>query len=146
MLMIVNKLKYPISFLYYISENYLNIFPMLLHSEFFSKRLYCAQYLSIFSSVAQTITQEYIEDVYLFIDEHGYVPDFTYFIEKTQTLTNDLTLRAKWMRDEYKEGRGGVASITLTTSCKRIIKKSIADYLNVIKTLRNINQVYSNYK
>lgn len=116
---------------------------MLLHSEFFSRRLFCAQYLNIFTDIAHTITQEYIEDVYTFIDQNGYMPDFAYFIDKTQALTNELTLRARWMRDEYKEGRGGRASITLTTSCKRVIKRNVAEFLHVSKTLKNINQAHA---
>ena len=108
-------------------------------SDFFSQRIVGRQYLRMFENQARTITNEYIEDAYLFVKKHGYSPSFSYIMEKMQALTNELTLRAQWMRDEYKEGRGGKASIKLTTSCKRVMKGCIAEYLNVTKTLNNIN-------
>lgn len=101
-------------------------------------RLYCNQYIDIFKNVAYTITQEYIEDVYTQVNSTGTVPNFKYFIEKSEALSNELNMRAKWMCSEYKEGRGGKGSITLTTSFKRVIKKNVAEYLQVAKTLRNL--------
>lgn len=105
-------------------------------------RLYCDQYIEIFKDVAGTITQEYIEDIYKLIEMSG-PQNLKYFIEKAEALNNELTMRARWMSSEYKEGRGGKGSITLTTSFKRVIKKSVADYLHVVRTLKSIQT--SNY-
>ena len=115
-------------------------------SQFFYPRLAGKEYLSKFEAIAFTITNEYIDDVYKFVRDHGYAPVFGDTLEKMQSLTNELTVRAQWMRDEYKEGRGGKASITLTTSCKRVIKGCVADYLQAAKNLRYISDYSGCYR
>jgi hypothetical protein len=105
----------------------------------FFNRLYCNQYLDIFKDIAYTITQEYIEDAYLLMDTSATTPNLKYFIEKAESLTNELTLRARWMSSEYKEGRGGKGSVTLTTSFKRVIKRNVSEYLHVVNTLKKMS-------
>jgi hypothetical protein len=107
-------------------------------SSFFN-RLYCDQYIDIFKDIAYTITQEYIEDIYLQMNTSGVTPNLKYFIDKAESLTNELTIRARWMSSEYKEGRGGKGSVTLTASFKRVVKKNVSEYLHAANTLKKMS-------
>ncbi len=106
-------------------------------SEFFGQRVYGKQFQDLFEQMAKTITREYIQEIYNHIENYGVPPSFEEMMEKVKALTTELTMRAEWIREDYKEGRG-YRSIKLTTGCKRIIKNSINEYLRQSKTITAI--------
>lgn len=108
-------------------------------TEIFNRQIYGRKFLAVFERIAYTITGEYIEDIHIHLDKYGCPPSFEERMSKVRALTNELTMRAKWIRDEYKEGKG-YRSVKLTTGCKRIIKKSVNDYLTQIKYLDSISR------
>lgn len=108
-------------------------------TEIFNRQIYGRKFLSVFERIAYTITREYIEDIHIHIDKFGCPPSFEERMSKVKALTNELTMRAKWIRDEYKEGKG-YRSVKLTTGCKRIVKKSVNDYLTQVKYIDSISK------
>lgn len=107
-------------------------------TEIFSKQVYGRKLLSVFERIAYTLTCEYIQDAHDHIEQYGCPPSFEEKIRKVKALTNDLTMRASWIRDEYKDGKG-YRSIRLTTGCKRVTKRSVNEYLRQVKYLDAIN-------
>lgn len=111
-------------------------------TEFFGQRIYGKQFQDLFEQMARTITSEYIQEIYDRIEASGAPPSFEEIMEKVKALSTDLTLRAEWIRDNYKEGRG-YRSIKLTTGCKRIIKYSVNEYLKQTKSVNAIKMQQS---
>ena len=108
-------------------------------SDFFSQRIFGKQLLHSFENMARTITNEYVQDIYNSIEINGYTPSFEELMEKVKALDNDLKMRAFWIREDYREGRGR-RSIKLTTGCKRVINQSVNDYLVRSKTILAIRK------
>lgn len=106
-------------------------------SEFFNNRTYGRQFLQIFEQMAVTITEEYVQDVIRFVEVHGFSPSFEELMQKVKALNDDLSMRATWIREDYREDRGR-RSIKLTTGCKRIISRSVQEYLTRSKTIASI--------
>lgn len=107
---------------------------------YFEDQINGVKFVDLFQQIASTITGEYINDIYISIEESGFPPSFEDIMHKVNTLTTELTMRAEWMRDNYKEGKG-YRSIKLTTGCKRIIKQSIDEYLRQVKSIQSIRKM-----
>ncbi len=103
-------------------------------TDFFSQRVYGKQFLDLFEQMAYTITNEYVQDVFNAIETTGCTPSFEELMEKIKALTNELTMRATWIREDYKEGKGR-RSVKLTMGCKKIINKYVEEYMRRTKTL-----------
>ena len=101
---------------------------------FFSQRVYGKQFLDLFEQMAYTITNEYVQDVFNAIESTGCTPSFEELMEKIKALTNELTMRATWIREDNKEGKGR-RSVKLTMGCKKIINKYVEEYMRRTKTL-----------
>ena len=108
-------------------------------TEFFGQRAYGKQFVTLFEQIAQTITGEYIQEIYDYIDNCGAPPTFGDIMTKVKALSTELTMRAEWMRDNYKENKG-YRSIKLTTGCKRVIKNSVDAYLRQVKSINSISR------
>jgi hypothetical protein len=89
-----------------------------------------------FQNMAETITAEYIEDLYKEINERGTTPSFDYLMQKVKELNDDLNRRAIWIREDYKEERMK-KSTRLTKACKKIIAKSVNDFACAAKLVLN---------
>lgn len=63
-------------------------------TEFFSNRAYGRQFLQLFEQMANTIIDEYIQDIVTSIQENGYSPSFEELMQKVKTLNDDLVMRA----------------------------------------------------
>jgi len=103
-------------------------------TEFFSNRAYGRQFLQLFEQMAHTILEEYVDDVKKFVDQNGYSPSFEELMARVKALSDDLTMRAAWIREDYHEDRGR-KSIKLTTGCKRVIHKTVEEYLRRSKAV-----------
>lgn len=110
---------------------------MMTITEFFSNRAYGRQFLQLFDQMAATITEEYVQDVIRFVDTNGFSPSFEELMQRVKALSDELSMRATWIREDYREDRGR-RSLKLTTGCKRIIKRSIDEYLTRSKTIMSI--------
>ena len=106
-------------------------------TEFFGQRIYGKHFQDLFEQMANTITREYIQEIYNYIETYGVPPSFEQTVEKVKALTTELTMRAEWIREDYKEGRG-YRSIKLTTGCKRVIKSCVNEYLRQSKTVSSL--------
>ncbi|MBL7681738.1 MAG: hypothetical protein JNK00_00135 [Flavipsychrobacter sp.] len=106
-------------------------------TDFFSNRMYGRQYQSLFERMAATITKEYIDQLHIHIEKYGCPPTFNDILSRVSALTNELKLKATWIREDYREG-SGYRSVKLTTGCKRIIKSSVEQYLTQSKILSSI--------
>lgn len=109
-------------------------------SDFFGKRTFTKQFEELFDEIASTITSEYIQENYNHIHNYGVPISFEEAMVKVNALTNELTLRAEWIREDYKIGKG-YKSVRLTTGCKRIIKRSVNDYLRQLKSVKAISRL-----
>jgi hypothetical protein len=89
-----------------------------------------------FQNMAETITAEYIEDLYKEINEKGTTPSFDYLMQKVKELNDDLNRRAIWIREDYKEERMK-KSTRLTKACKKIVSKSVNDFACAAKLVLN---------
>jgi hypothetical protein len=89
-----------------------------------------------FQNMAETITAEYIEDLYREINDNGTTPSFDYLMQKVKELNDDLNRRAVWIREDYKEERLK-RSTRLTKACKKIISKSVNDFACAAKLVLN---------
>ena len=96
--------------------------------------VYGKHLLERFQLIANTITNEYIEDFYQHLLVHDTVPTFEDLMQKTKMLQDDLTYRLTWVREDYKEERGR-HSPRLTKGCKRIISTSVQHYISVVKNI-----------
>jgi len=94
--------------------------------------LFGKQSLTLFSQIAETITTEYVEDITKGIIEKGYAPSFEELMHKVKALNNELSLKVVWLRDNYKIERGR-KSARLTRGCKKIINRSVDDFLRTVK-------------
>jgi len=103
-------------------------------TEFFSNRAYGRQFLQLFEQMANTIIDEYIQDIVTSIQENGYSPSFEELMQKVKTLNDDLVMRAAWIREDYHMDRGR-KSVKLTTGCKKIIARAIEEYLRRSKAI-----------
>lgn len=103
-------------------------------TDFFTNRAYGRQFLQLFEQMAATITEEYVEDMMQFIQTNGYTPSFEELMQRMRALSDDLTLRATWIKEDYREDRGR-RSIKLTTGCKKIINKAVDEYLRRSKAI-----------
>jgi hypothetical protein len=84
-----------------------------------------------------------VAEVYAKIEETGITPSFDELMDKVRELHDDLSRRAIWIREDYKEDRGR-RSPRFTKGCKRIIDKSTQDFLCTVKlVLRHRNNSYS---
>jgi hypothetical protein len=106
-------------------------------TDFWNQRVYGKHYQDLFQEISNTITGEYIEDIFLYIEKNGAPPSFEEIMRKVKTLSTELTMRAEWIRENYKEGKG-YRSIKLTTGCKRIIKKAMEEYMRQAKSVHAI--------
>ncbi len=106
-------------------------------TDFLHQRVYGKQYQDLFERISNTITGEYIEDMYSYIEKNGTPPSFEEIMHKVKALSTELTMRAEWIRENYKEGKG-YRSIKLTTGCKRIIKKAVEEYMRQAKSVHAI--------
>jgi hypothetical protein len=88
----------------------------------------------LFEQVATTITEEYVDDMMQFIQMNGYTPSFTELVQRMHALRDDLTLRATWIKEDYRKDRGR-RSVKLTTGCKKIINKAVEEYLRRSRTI-----------
>jgi len=113
-------------------------------TDFWQQKVYGKYYQELFEEISKTITSEYIQDMYTYIDKHDTPPSFEEVMRKVKTLSTELTMRAEWIRENYKEGKG-YRSIKLTTGCKRIIKKSLDDYLRQAKSIYAIKSQRANH-
>jgi hypothetical protein len=113
---------------------------LLSPSVFFAKRTFTKQYHELFEEMAHTITTEYIQENYDHIHRSGVPFSFEEVMGKVSALNNELTLKAEWIREDYKEGKG-YRSTKLTTGCKRIIKRSVENYLRQLKCLKAISRL-----
>lgn len=103
-------------------------------TEFFSNRAYGRQFLQLFEQMANTIIDEYIQDIVTSIQENGYSPSFEELMQKVKTLNDDLVMRAAWIREDYHMDCGR-KSVKLTTGCKKIIARAIEEYLRRSKAI-----------
>jgi hypothetical protein len=117
---------------------------MVSITDFFNQRIFGRQFQDLFEQMAKTITREYIQEIYDHIEANGTAPSFEYIMGKVKALTTELTMRAEWIREDYREGRGH-KSIKLTTGCKRIIKTSVDEYLRQSKTVMSIRPQQASY-
>lgn len=106
-------------------------------TDFLNQRVYGKHYQDLFEEISKTITGEYIEDMYIYIDKTGTPPSFEETMRKVKTLSTELTMRAEWIRENYKEGKG-YRSIKLTTGCKRVIKRALEEYMRQAKSVHAI--------
>jgi len=118
--------------------------PLSRFSDYFSQRLYGKQYLNQFRKMAYTITNEYVEDVIKYIENKGFDPSFEEIITAVKKLENDLIIKGKWLRDDYKKERGK-GSPRLTKGFKRIINSSINEYLGRTRVVFNIKPKITDY-
>ena len=114
--------------------------------KYFQDKVNGKEFLSLFEKMAYTITNEYINSIYNEIEHSGFPPPMKRTLHDIEMLTTELTMKAEWMRDNYKEGKG-YRSIKLTTGCKRIIKHSVNRYLTQVNTVNTINEskLFSKY-
>lgn len=108
-------------------------------SSFFSNRTHGRQFLQVFEQVAESITEEYVQDLIEFINKNGYGPSFEELMVKVRTLSDDLTMRAAWIREDYRQDRGR-RSVKLTAGCKRVVNKAVDEYLRRSKTVITIRR------
>ena len=111
--------------------------------------LFGKQSLTLFSQMAETITSEYVEDITRGIIQNGYAPSFEELMHKVKALNNELSLKVVWLRDNYKIERGR-KSARLTRGCKKIINRSVQDFLRTVKLVtsaKNANSSpYTDYR
>lgn len=91
-------------------------------------------FLDMFTKLAENVTNAYVAEVYAQIEETGITPSFEELMDKVRVLHDDLTRRAVWIREDYKEDRGR-RSPRFTKGCKRIIDKSTQDFLRTVKLI-----------
>lgn len=115
-----------------------------LFSDYFSQRLYGKQYLNQFRKMAYTITNEYVEDVMKYIEDKGFGPSFEEIMSTVKKLENELLIKGKWLRDDYKKERGK-GSPRLTKGFKRIINSSVNEYLGRTRVVLSIKPKTANY-
>lgn len=89
-------------------------------------------FLDMFRKLAENVTNAYVAEVYAGIEETGVTPSFDELMNKVRELHDDLTRRAVWIREDYKEDRGR-RSPRFTKGCKKIIDKSTQDFLRTVK-------------
>ncbi len=89
-------------------------------------------FIDMFDKLAQDVTHAYVNDVYAKIEETGVTPSFDELMNKVRELHDELTRRAVWIREDYKEDRGR-RSPRFTKACKRVIDKSTQDFLRTVK-------------
>jgi len=100
-------------------------------------------FIEMFSKQADNVTNAYVAEVYAKIEETGITPSFDELMNKVRELHDDLSRRAVWIREDYKEDRGR-RSPRFTKSCKRIIDKSTQNFLCTVKlVLRHRNNSYA---
>lgn len=100
-------------------------------------------FLDMFGKLAENVTNSYVAEVYTKIEETGITPSFDELMNKVRELHDDLTRRAVWIREDYKEDRGR-RSPRFTKGCKKIIDKSTQDFLRTVKLiLSRRNNSYS---
>ena len=87
-----------------------------------------------FRNMAETVTSEYIEDIYKHIEKEGIAPSFEEMMLKVKDLTEDLKRRSQWIFEDYKEERSK-RSPRLTKACKKIIDKSVNDMVRTVKVV-----------
>ena len=98
------------------------------------------QSLSLFIQMAETVTSEYVENITNQIITTGVPPSFEMLMEMVKSLNNDLNLKVSWLRDNYKIERGR-KSARLTRSCKKIVDKSIHDFIRTVKLIEKRRQM-----
>lgn len=111
---------------------------LLSINNYLESKVNSQKFLQLFDQMATTITGEYISRIHNHIEHYGSPPSFNEVMHDVDSLSNELKLKAEWMRDNYKENKGR-RSISLTTGCKRIIKKSVAHYITQVKTISTIS-------
>lgn len=89
-------------------------------------------FMDMFSKVAETVTNAYVNEVYEEVLSTGITPSFDQLMDKVRALHDDLTRRSVWIREDYREDRGR-RSTRFTKGCKRIIDKSTQDFLRSVK-------------
>ena len=95
------------------------------------------QFLKLFEDIAETITNEYIEEASQAMQRSGSEMSFEQIMKQVDLLHQELTLKAAWCRDSYKEAKGR-PSANLPRSCKKIIKRCLTNYIFRVKTLISI--------
>ncbi len=93
-------------------------------------------FLDMFGKLAENVTNSYVTELYTQIEETGITPSFEQLMDKVRALHDDLTRRAIWIREDYKEDRGR-RSPRFTKGCKKIIDKSTNDFLTTVKLVLN---------
>lgn len=94
--------------------------------------------------MAYTITNEYVEDVMKYIEDKGFGPSFEEIMATVKKLENELLIKGKWLRDDYKKERGK-GSPRLTKGFKRIINSSVNEYLGRTRVVLSIKPKATNY-
>lgn len=89
-------------------------------------------FLDMFRKMAESVTHTYVEQVYEEINASGITPSFEQLMDKVRALHDDLSRRAVWIREDYKEDRGR-RSTRFTRGCKGVIDKSCQDFLRTVK-------------
>ena len=93
-------------------------------------------FLDMFSRLAENVTNAYVTELYDQIEQTGITPSFDELMDRVRSLHDDLSRRAIWIREDYKEDRGH-RSPRFTKGCKRIIDKSTNDFLCTVKVVLN---------
>ncbi|OSZ78742.1 hypothetical protein CAP35_10985 [Chitinophagaceae bacterium IBVUCB1] len=93
-------------------------------------------FLDMFGKLAENVTNSYVSELYTQIEETGITPSFEELMDRVRALHDDLTRRAVWIREDYKEDRGR-RSPRFTKGCKKIIDKSTNDFLTTVKLVLN---------
>lgn len=101
-------------------------------------------FLDMFGKLAEGVTNSYVTELHAQIEQTGITPSFEELMDRVRALHDDLTRRAVWIREDYKEDRGR-RSPRFTKGCKRIIDKSTNDFLCTVKLVLNRrNSSYNN--
>lgn len=98
------------------------------------KSVFGEESLGLFNLMAETVTREYVEDITVLTRQNGYSPSCEEIMRKVEALTVDLTLKAEWLRENYHVERT-YRSSRLTRSCKKIIQRSVNDFIRTAKLL-----------
>ena len=95
------------------------------------------RYIDLFKEIAHTITNDYVEESLSKMSDEDI--SFDEMMEGVNRLHDELTRRAIWCMDIYKEEKGRGSS-NLPRASKKIIKQCTTDYIYRVKMLITIQK------
>lgn len=99
------------------------------------------RHIDLFKEIAHTITNEHVEEAISRMSDDE--TSFDEMMVNVSRLHDELTRRAIWCMDTYKEEKGR-GSANLPRASKKIIKQCTTDYIYKVKMLITVQK--SRYK